>query len=38
MESLAFVIALVVGWAILAGGALVWGVDSRPGMTDDHAR
>jgi hypothetical protein len=38
MESTVLILGLVIAWIVLAGGALEWGIDSRPGMTDDHAR
>jgi hypothetical protein len=38
MEAFAFILVLAVAWVVLAAGALEWGIDSRPGMADDHAR
>jgi hypothetical protein len=38
MEAFAFILILAIAWVVLAAGALELGVDSRPGMADDHAR
>jgi hypothetical protein len=33
-----FMLAFAFILAIVAGAAIQWGVDSRPGMADDHLR
>ncbi len=38
MESLGYLLVMGLVFVVLAAGSLVWGVDSRPGMADDHAR
>jgi hypothetical protein len=38
MEGLALLITVIAGLALFDVAALVWGVDSRPGLRDDHAR
>jgi hypothetical protein len=38
MEALIFALVAIAGWFVLAAGGSWWGVDSRPGIGDDHAR
>ena len=38
MEAIVMVLILIVGLAVLGASSIRWGVDSRPAMTDDHAR
>lgn len=38
MAALAILVLVVVALLLLDYAALRWGVDSRPSLTDDHAR
>jgi len=38
METIVMILVLIVGLAALGGSSLRWGADSRPQITDDHAR
>jgi len=38
MEALAALVAIVAAIVGIDLMAVLWGTDSRPGMTDDHAR
>jgi hypothetical protein len=38
MDVLLFTSIIVGGLAAFAGAAMRWGVDTRPGLTDDHRR
>ncbi len=38
MEAIVMILVLIVGLAALDGTSLRWGADSRPQITDDHAR
>lgn len=38
MEAIVMALILIIGLAALGASSIRWGVDSRPAMTDDHAR
>jgi nitrogen fixation-related uncharacterized protein len=38
MDALAILLVVVIALIALDVAALRWGVDSRPGLTDDHVR
>jgi hypothetical protein len=38
MEAVLALLAILAGLIGLDIAAVLWGADSRPGMTDDHAR
>lgn len=38
MEAIVMILILLIGLASLGAACVRWGVDSRPVMTDDHAR
>jgi hypothetical protein len=38
MDVLLFTSIIISGLTLFAAAAMRWGVDSRPGLTDDHRR
>ena len=38
MESIVMILVLIASLVALDVTSFFWGADSRPGMTDDHAR
>jgi hypothetical protein len=38
MEAIVLLLVMIVGFTVIAGASLTWGVDSRESYLDDHQR